>query len=491
MTRPGAGLYEMIRRGTGSYRLGRGPSLNRGGLGWRACTLAALLWCFLGGVIAAPSWAGWSRTTIVNEPGSCGAAPPGEPVFDVHGARWVACELFGGTKGLYVGRLNSHYHLTAAHLVPGTLGFRVVATSLAIDTAGIGVLAWSYAEPDIGAFAPHPYGVAAVTWRPGHTLAAANVLSAPNGNFGFAPAVAINSRGTAVVMFQDQQGVEAARLQSDRVLGVEQLAATSEAAQDIQLLACEGDGFQASFALAGREGEEQPSTLHQVTVESAHASSDGIFSVESPIAIPLQLSPHLSPLYDSAWELGLHSDARGDQVLTWGASGPTGVGAYVESRRAGHPFTAPQLVGRPPAPVATLQSAIGPTGRFTIVWTGAHSIQATTGEVGGALSRPKLMATHALIGLQLAVIPDGRTIALWGQEILGEQGPIEEAISTDGLHFTPGRAISKTSTRIHHCGSPKLLLERRSNVLAEWVCSAATNSNGSTRPVVEFARYRP
>jgi hypothetical protein len=103
------------------------------------------------------------------------------------------------------------------------------------------------------------------------------------------------------------------------------------------------------------------------------------------------------------------------------------------------------------------------------------------------------MATHGLPGLQLAVIPGGRTIAIWehqkGPLVVG--GSMEVATSADGLHFGPARVIAKTGALIHDCSSPKLLLERTSNVIAEWTCSIECDDAGRTKPVVEFARYRP
>jgi hypothetical protein len=134
----------------------------------RSFGFAAALWCSLCVVTATPSWAGWSRTTIVNQPSSC--AYQTEPALDAHGDRWVACELRGGGEGLFVGRVTSRYRLTAVQLVPGTVGLGIGETSLGIDAGGTAVLAWRFANPNAGA--DPSYGTAAVMWRLGHPPAA-------------------------------------------------------------------------------------------------------------------------------------------------------------------------------------------------------------------------------------------------------------------------------------------------------------------------------
>jgi hypothetical protein len=301
-------------------------------------------------------------------------------------------------------------------------------------------------------------------------------------------AVAINARGTAIVAFQNQQGLQAARLSNGQGLGVEPLAATSQAVRSMDVFATPSDGFQASWALANLAGGEQPSALHEVTVGRARAGTDGVFSVAPASTIPLLLTPPFEPPYDSAWEVELHSNIRGDQILTWGASGPAGRSDYVASRRVGQPFAAPQALGRPLA-VSSVQSVIGPTGRFTVMWTGSHTIEATSGEVSGALSAPHQVGTHGFD--DLTVLPDGTTIGVWvhPEELLLGGGSIEAATSRDGLHFTRPRVISRTTAHIKKCSGPRLLVDSKHSATAEWICQLASGSSGGTKPVVEIARY--
>jgi len=271
----------------------------------------------------------------------------------------------------------------AAQLVPGTVGLQIGNPTLGINAHGVAVLAWSFASP-YAAWWDKPWGTAAVMWRLGHPLGSSTVLSAtPGSHEGGVNSVAINSLGTAVVMFHDQRGLEAARLRHEQFQGVQTLSDASEAARDVESFATPSNGFQASWRLSTTFGyEQQPSTLSQATVERARAATDGQFSVEPPSTIPLLITPPLEPPYDSAWGLALRSNIRGDQLLAWGASGPAGRRVYADSRRAGSGFRAIQVVGTPPA-VSRVESVIGPTGHFTVLWIGARGVEATAGVAGG------------------------------------------------------------------------------------------------------------
>src|SRR5207237_3494631 len=123
---------------------------------------------------------------------------------------WDACELFGPARGLWVGRVTSRYGPVAAQLVPGTVGLSVDAT-LAINAHGIAALAWSFAKPYV-AWERAVRGIAAATWRLGRAPSRPSVLSPiTNGVRVGGLSVAINSHGTAHVLFANQQGISAAR----------------------------------------------------------------------------------------------------------------------------------------------------------------------------------------------------------------------------------------------------------------------------------------
>ncbi len=453
-----------------------------GSLGRRARVVAAALCCLLYGGIANSSEASWSRTEIVGEPTSCAYDTP---ALDARGGRWVACELYGGAHGLFVGRVTPRHGLTAAQLVPGTVGFRIIGPALGIDPHGTAVLAWGFANPQ-ASWWDAPSGTAAVMWRLGHPVGSPSVVSPMTTTNTLAPSVAINPRGIAIVLFNDQQGVHAARLRADQVLGVEPLAIAGERAMQEEIFATRSAGFLVSWLIG--PGEEQPSALHQVTVDGARAGSEGVFSVEPPTTIPLLITPSPEPPYDSAWSLELHSDIRGNQILTWGASGPAGRTDYVVSRSAGHAFTAPQPVGKPPA-VSSVQSVVGPAGRFTVLWTGAHTIEATAGVVGGPLSAPHTLGTHGFD--DMAVLPDGTTIGVWVHrtEQLSEAGPIEAATSRDGRRFSRPHVLSRMTARIHACSDPRLQVDGQHTAIAEWICQVERGHGGATEVVAELSSY--
>jgi len=98
-----------------------------------------------------------SRMRIVYEPPPCAYAVH---AFDARGARWVAWELLGPARGLFVGRVNSRFGPVDAQLVPGTVGLSVSAT-LGIGARGTAILAWRFSDP-YAAWSSKPWGTAAV-----------------------------------------------------------------------------------------------------------------------------------------------------------------------------------------------------------------------------------------------------------------------------------------------------------------------------------------
>jgi hypothetical protein len=391
----------------------------------------------------------------------------------------VACELFGPARGLYVGRVSSghgpvDFGPVAAQLVPGTVGVAIGGTALGINAHGVAVLAWDFSGP-YAAWLEKPSKIAAVMWRLGHRLGSPSMLSAPPGaHNGGVDGVAVNSLGTAVVVFHDQRGLEAAQLQHERVRGTQTLSETAEATSDLEVFATRSLGFRASWRLSSPAGLERPSARQQTTVYRARAGSEGRFSVDPPSAIRLLITPKLESPFDSAWGVELHSNIRGDQLLTWGASGPTGRRVYAVSRRAGAVWGATQVVGTPPAP-SSVQSVIAPRGRFTVLWIGALGVEATAGAAGGVVSAPHPLAREEIE--KLTVLPDGTTIAMWSHRPnpLALAGAMEAATSRDGLHFTRPRVISRKAES--GCGDPRLLIASEHSAIAEWRCSRSSEAS--------------
>ena len=191
----------------------------------------ACLACLAGSALAS-THARWSRTAIAREPENC---PYHAPVtaFDTHGVLWAFCQLRGDAGGIFVGRLTRGYRVLYPYLIPGTVGLPPMNMSLAINRAGIAVLAWGYRTAILG---PYAVGVAAATWRVGHAPSSATIL-APARMQGGSPGVAVNASGIAVVAFGDAQGLSAARFSHGHLLGVTRLATASEAVSSIELLA--------------------------------------------------------------------------------------------------------------------------------------------------------------------------------------------------------------------------------------------------------------
>ena len=377
-------------------------------LGGGALAVSCLA-CLAGSALASPH-AGWSRTAIAREPENC---PYHAPVtaFDAHGALWVACQLRGDAGGIFVGRLTRGYRVLYPYLIPGTVGLPPESMSLAINRAGIAVLAWGYRTAIAG---PYAVGVAAATWRVGHAPGSATIL-APAGMQGGPPGVAVNASGIAVAAFGDTQGVSAARFSHGHLLGVTRLTTTNEAVSSIELLAGKGGRFFASWATTGpnsyRTGSER------LGVGSASANAAGVFSHRSQSLVVQPPSPSLGPVSPEAIGVEAHADARGDQVLSWttgsATAGQAGGQVFVASHRPGEPFTAPEPVGVEPFGGIEAKSAMGPSGRFTVIWTGPHQIMATLGDAGRAPTRQQPMVTRGAVpGLQLAVTSGGVTVAI-------------------------------------------------------------------------------
>lgn len=514
----------LMRRGLG----GRGvlqPSGTRGfGLPVVIVALAACL--AVCALATGDAWAGWSSTIAVDESKTCGPptefyGPDAGDGFDAHGGMWVACETHGVEGGLVIGRLTVHDKLADTHVVPGTEGQAVYRQSMSIDRSGVGVLAWAYNVLAPGAKA-QAEGVEAITWRVGRAPGKAVVLVTEQVGLWRGPSAAIDESGHAVVLFGANrwrspggeylpgQEVQAAHLEHDRLLGVAPLAMTgmtikqaagtgyTENVGAVEILRAGDEGFQASWQIVDEPfGSGGPYPPREVIV-GARGESDGDFS--EPVRSELTpLSPVANPPLGSFSYSGTVSDGRGDQAATW-VSGPvSGIGdpsesdvanVYIATRRAGEPLAPAQLIGQAPYGIEEPRTAIGPTGRVTVLWHGtSHQLLVATGTAGGTFSAPRPVAPDTgLRSIALAVTPRNQVIALWERhKAEGGEGTIEATTSKDGTHFSAPRVISKRNLRITDCFSPALTVAKTGAAQGEWEC--LTNTPGDA--VDEFARYEP
>jgi hypothetical protein len=144
----------------------------------------------------------------------------------------------------------------------------------------------------------------------------------------------------------------------------------------------------------------------------------------------------------------------------------------------------------PPDISGARRSVIGPTGRFTVVWKGTRTIEATAGEAGRALSAAHPLGTHGFD--DLTALPDGTIVGVWvrpEENPLSRTGAIAVATSRDGLHFTRRHVISATFEQYGACREPKLLIAGVHSVIAEWICNIERDHSRRRQEVVEVARY--
>ena len=498
----------------------------------RLAATLALAACLAGCALATgDAWAGWSKTVAVEKSKTCGVperedAPAGA-AFDVHGAVWIACEPHGASGGLEIGRLTSRYRLTDTHVVPDTEGLVIQNESMSINRSGVAVLAWSYyPAADEGAQGPPAEGVAGITWHVGHPPGHPIELLSEHVGLWRTPSVAISPNGQAVVLFASNrwatpgreelpgEDVQAALIQHDHLEGIEPLLTPTTTYTQVaesghgtilehpEASVTPAGAFRASWQLVDEPFGSRAIYPPPEQVETARGNSSGVFS-RPEVTEVIPISPVANPPLGSFSYAGTASNARGDQAVTW-VSGPvSGIGdpndpnvanVYVASRRAGQPFAAPQLIGEGPygGPYGgeMPRTAIGPTGRITILWQGAsHQLLAATGSAGGTFGAPRPIAPDTGLGsITVAVTPREQVIAIWERKAPeGVEGTIESATSNNGAHFTRVRVISKRNAHIVDCSSPSLTVARTGAALAEWQCLTATPEQS----VDEFARYEP
>ncbi len=447
--------------------------------------------------------AGWSQATVVDESKTCDVdASAVATAFDARGVLWAACQPHGAAGGLIVGRLTSLYRLTATRRIPGTQGVEVdpYSISLSVNKSGVAALAWSSTERG------DPFGgdriLGAAVWRLGY--APRKVIEMP-AQEPRNPRVAINERGTAIVAYAIPNittrvsgwAIDAALMRIGSFLGVSQLATTNEEEIDhVEAFARRDGDFNVSWQPIREErGELEP---RRMTTAMARVSDDGTFT--RPVFDDVfPLSPARRPLSGSiSTNEALLSNEHGDQVVTWTSQGvsaldgsePSIVNVYVASRRAGHPFGAPRIIGQQAERGGSPRTVIDPSGRLTVVWEATSKrIRTATGTAGGSFGAPQTIASVSdSRELTLGLTSSNHRILVWRNVFgLHLNGKIEAATSNVEGRFTKRRVISETNTRITDCAHPYLTVGHGGGMLAEWTCLRAKSGHATA----EFAYYRP
>jgi hypothetical protein len=358
---------------------------------------------------------------------------------------------------------------------------------LAVDSAGYGILAWSYI-PEYGSFVS---GSSVDTWRLGTAPSKRVELVASHSQA--TPSIAVNDRGVALVMydtleFPKSEGgtrtgtLDVARLSAGRILAREQLAAVTDGptALNPEVSAATGEGFLASWELEGGAADH----FATLGVASAQANANSAF----PAA---QLSPFQTPISRS---FKLISDARGDQLATW-TTGPettaTPQTLYIASRRHGQLFGKPQALGHKEFETGPAQLAIGQTGHFTVLWTQPRgtrhtTVMAASGQVGGAAGSAQLLDSATNIGgPQLVLTGRGEAVAAWWSELPSHAMLVRAAVGKRGTTFARAQTIFTHPRPSSGCGSVSLWPDRRGGVLAVSSCG------GEQTSVVQTSSYQP
>jgi hypothetical protein len=437
------------------------------------------VWCAGLGTATTDALAGWTPAVPV------GGAAIGEVVYDAHNVPWVTFTRehlsTNGPRELFAARLTNNYRFAQVRKIPSMPGMINFGPELTIGPNGLGDLLWQFYPPSEKA---PPIGVATAAWHPGNSVGRPLVLTQDRYR---GPSMAINARGTDVVLWATENAIEVARTRYGRLLGEQEIpVADGHVPNSVDVLPREADDFQASWQLrAGGSGRNE---FDLMAVDDAHANGGGVFS--APTLTPW---PTSGPGAYGTSEAQIASDARGDQVLVWeGSVGASDSDIYVASRRAGKPFRTAQLIGQAQADGAV--AAMGPSGRITVMWStvGSVGIVAAAGYAGHALgpSRPFWVGRAGATGAtrpRLAITPRNQAIAVWGVWRGINQTTVEASASNDGLHFTKPTVISRTFADIHNCGNPELLtLDHHGNALAGWSCTLHRHGR-----VNEYSRYIP
>jgi hypothetical protein len=303
------------------------------------------------------------------------------------------------------------------------------------------------------------------------------------------PGIAISAAGTTAVSYatwEKEHALVVDRLTGGRIVGVQEIPIPfADIPISAEVLAASGDGFRAEWEL-------RRTSEGLVGVETAEVSAGGPFS--PGVFVPWPYESNTPRVSDGIFR----SDARGDEVAIWLAKEPQfreGVapvtGLDLASRSAGGEWSSPRLIGTTGEEGANeIATVIGPTGRFTVVWTSAESRQMVVGgTAGGQVSNPMPLQRRPT-GLterfqHLALTTTGRVVAVWNTyRASGDSTYMEAATSVDGIHFSRPQRISPTKHRMPGC-LDELVTDRAGGALVWWSCE-----NKGHR-VNEYARYRP
>ncbi len=392
------------------------------------------------GFMAGDAWADWLPTVARKGP------EIQRVTFDANDVPWAAFESEGtdvaGRSTPFIGRLTKDYRLADVHAIPRILENEIIRVDeMSVNSSGIGDVLLEYGPHASEQDKAPPSGVAIAAWHPGRSIGKPIELS---GDVYRGPSMAINSTGTAVVLWVglgQERVVSAARVKSGRLLGEQKIPiADGHVPDSMEVLSSLTGGFSASWQLRAGGVGLGAVEFQLVAVDNDRASRTGVFSVPAmtpwPIFVPGALGVSGASLV---------SDARGDQVGMWGATTEEATGRkediYVASLRAGGPFGPSQLIaeadefGRSDSEVV-----IGPTVRITAIWqpTRFGEILAASGNVGHPLGLPHPVSRGGSGTSQtaplVAVTSRGQVIAVWSAQRGTSNSTIMAATSDGGAH---------------------------------------------------------
>jgi hypothetical protein len=407
------------------------------------------------------------------------------------GQVWAACGAAGEAGGLYLGRLTTRGRFVDPRLLPGSRrGLYDGQLALAVNRAGVGVVAWVFERPPEGEIGAT--GAAVSMFRAGRQLGPAVVLVAAEGDSeAHSPHVAINGRGTALATVETGASSEVLRGASMRHGHLIALVPNRLRARNVigavSIIGMPGEGF--------RVGLEFERSGLGTGVMATQVSGEG------------QFAPSSEPVFGA--EPGtLDTDQLGDEatagIAVEAARGPGSAHfhllAAVRSRSGGRPFAPAQIVG-PAYPEEareswrgfTPQAVLSPGGRLVVVWQELHDIMTSSGRVGGSLGSARDVAPGA-VGYELHVVETtgGRVLAIWRQpRSLGgadETSTLEGAIGTPGGVFGPVHVLAPRRLG-ERCQQVVVAPDQVGDVFVTWECFSY--SRRQLRPMWVSVWYRP
>jgi len=389
-----------------------------------------------------------------------------------------------------VARLTRRYALVDRRPVPSVPGYES-SVRLDLNQSGVGA-ALSTLRPAGGGDLAPPISIGVSAWRPGKAPSQPVVLT-HNTREDESASIAISASGTTAVSYTTYQTEPEPKFVLDRLTGASIVSVhevpipSADIPISTEVLATSGGGFRAEWKLKSSD--------YLAGVETAEVSAGGVFSPD--VFVPWPYGSNSLLIANGIFR----SDARGDDVAIWPTKEPLfreGVEPAIEwdlaSRSAGGTWTSPQLIGTTEGDDANqIAVVIGPTGRFTVVWTSAQPRQMVVGGAAGAqASNPTPLQTRPT-GLtegspQLALTTTGRVVAVWNTYLdskAEELTSVEAATSMDGIHFSKPQRISPNKRPMRGCLDELLVPDRAGGALAWWTCEHDGHQ------VNEYARYRP